>query len=51
MTEKEFKKQVELIKAARASGHEELERQLSWALWQELEGPRFTYPDQEEEEV
>ena len=48
MTDTEFEKQVELIKAARAAGHEELERQLNWALWQELEAPRFTYPAQEE---
>ncbi len=48
MTDKEFKKQVELIESARAAGHEELVRQLSWALWEELEAPRFAYPVQED---
>ena len=50
MTDKEFQKKVDLINEAQATGREELARQLSWQLWEELEAPRFTYPVQEEED-
>jgi protein gp37 len=46
MTNEEFEKRVEFINRMNDLGHDELAKQLSWKLWQDLEEPRFKYPEE-----
>jgi hypothetical protein len=48
VTNEEFEQRVAQINQAEDLGHIELSRQLSWALWEDLEGPREPFEAEED---
>lgn len=51
MTDEQFEQRVAQINQAEDLGYIELSRQLSWALWEDLEGPREPYLKEEVDEA